>query len=1024
LSAPKRRNRQVLAAGTAIAFVLAASSTPALAGSVSEVISWTSMPIHAALTPDGKIMTFGATPQNGQGGVDYTLWDPTKGTGSDSRLQLPNGVNFDSFCVGGVINPANGKLILAGGRGDSYSSGSATQSYGYDYSDRKLYVSETMRYPRYYASLTTLPDGRILVNGGAPPYGNQTNASPIAEIYQLGKGWTELPGTADSPMKRGDQFVTGNPFWYPHDYPIGNNQIFSIAGKYTFRLNYSGNGSFSDVQNVTQSNWGTSSTAVMFRPGLVLQIGGGAPGNNFGTDKGSNVASMYDLRTAIADPSKAITRQDSTMRLGRHFATATVMANGEVLVSGGSLGNNTLEGVTHRTEIFNPDTGTWRLDAGLKRPRLYHSVALLMKDGRVMTGGGGAPGPIDANDVEIYTPDYLLDSNGKPAVRPSILTGPASALSLGQSFTITTDKPVKRVTIVKTGTVTHSYNTDQRFFEARFTTSGNSTSIVFPNDAVNATPGIYMVFAYDANGVPSVGKFVRLKSPTGDTGYQLPNDMPTPTTATGTAKTQWAFCAPEGQSCPVTGTQNVRYGANGKYATRSVTGAVDCSNAIFGDPAPGIAKSCEFENTSLAASSGNSATDSADWTFCSAEGDTCSVSGTQNVRFGANSAFVTRSVAGSVKCDTATFGDPAPGIVKTCQVALTSTASNTGGTSSSNTSNTGTGTTGTGTTGTGTTGTGTTGTGTSTTSLANLLPMDHTASLLAAHSSLCMSVKGDSTNNGAVITSDTCRGVAAQRWQLIAQGSGYAVKNQASNRCLDVGGWSKDNGQTIIIYDCHGGANQTWSVRQTTKGLSLVASHSNKCIGVAGSSKTPGTGIVQWDCADIADQAVAEGPDRGVSLVAQQPLSASALTSKLPLDHSASLLAAHSNLCLTVKDDSANNGAIVTSNTCRSVAAQRWQFFAQGAGFAVKNAATNKCLDVGGWSKDNGQVLIMYDCHGGANQTWSVRQTAKGLSLVANHSNKCLDVEGQSTVPGARVWQWDCVATANQAVVEGTNRNP
>ncbi|SIQ86459.1 Galactose oxidase, central domain [Rhizobium sp. RU20A] len=660
----------------------------AQAGTVSEVINWGSIPIHAALTPDGRIMTFGSTPQDGQGGFDYVLWDPAKGNGPESRIQLPNGVNFNSFCVGGVIDPATGRLILAGG------AGKASDAAVYDYASTRMTTSPALKYPRYYGTLTTLPDGRVLVDGGSPAYGNQTNSSPIAEIYNPVSGsWTTLPGTAGSPQRQGDIVATGNPFWYPHEYPIGNNSVFALAGKYSYILNYSGNGSFSDVATTTRNNWGASSTSVMFRPGLLMQLGGGTPGNDLDNNPGSNLATTYDLRAKNRDFSRPITATDTTMRLKRHFATATVLANGEVAVTGGSEGNNTLLNVANRIEIYNPDTNQWRLDAALTRPRLYHSMALLLKDGRVLTGGGGAPGPVAGHDIEIFTPDYLLDSSGKPAVRPSITDGPRAALALGQTFRITADTPITRVTIVKSGVATHSYNTDQRFFEAQFSASGNNADVIFPNDAINATPGLYMVFAFNADGVPSVGKLVRLKSPTGDTGFAVPNDMPTPKTPTGTPvpASGWAFCGNENDKCPVNGTQQVRYGANGTYVTRTVTDIVTCNNGTFGDPLPGVVKRCEIqantygkfttagsgsagEGSGGSTGTGNSSAVGTDWTFCANENQQCQVNGTQTVRYGANGTFVTRSVTNSVACNNATFGDPVYGVVKRCEVAASATS--------------------------------------------------------------------------------------------------------------------------------------------------------------------------------------------------------------------------------------------------------------------------------------------------------------------------------------------------------------
>jgi hypothetical protein len=95
-------------------------------------------------------------------------------------------------------------------------------------------------------------------------------------------------------------------------------------------------------------------------------------------------------------------------------------------------------------------------------PRLYHSTAMLLKDGRVLGGRRRRTGPIVGNSAQIYTPDYLARANG---VRPSVLTGP-QRVALGRNFRITTDRPITRMTLVKVGMATHGYNLDQRFFEA------------------------------------------------------------------------------------------------------------------------------------------------------------------------------------------------------------------------------------------------------------------------------------------------------------------------------------------------------------------------------------------------------------------------------------------------------------------------------------------------------------------------------------------------------------------------------
>jgi hypothetical protein len=137
--------------------------------------------------------------------------------------------------------------------------------------------------------------------------------------------------------------------------------------------------------------------------------------------------------------------------------------------------------------------------------------------------------------------------------------------------------------------------------------------------------------------------------------------------------TSWAFCAREGDACTFTGTQQVRYGANGLYAYRTVTGGTQCTNTVFGDPAPGVPKQCDTGTTSTSTSTGT-------WNYCANEGGTCAFSGTQQVRYGANGLYAYRTLTGGTQCTNSVFGDPAPGVAKQCySSASTSTSTSTSG---------------------------------------------------------------------------------------------------------------------------------------------------------------------------------------------------------------------------------------------------------------------------------------------------------------------------------------------------------
>ena len=135
--------------------------------------------------------------------------------------------------------------------------------------------------------------------------------------------------------------------------------------------------------------------------------------------------------------------------------------------------------------------------------------------------------------------------------------------------------------------------------------------------------------------------------------------------STPVATVIWTTCANEGGTCNFSGTRNVRYGANNSYATLSATASIACNNIVFGDPMPGVVKTCQYADTSSMVPAPAPST----WTACANEGGTCNFSGTSDVRYGANSIYSTRTASGSIACTNTVFGDPIPGVVKACEYA-------------------------------------------------------------------------------------------------------------------------------------------------------------------------------------------------------------------------------------------------------------------------------------------------------------------------------------------------------------------
>ena len=165
------------------------------------------------------------------------------------------------------------------------------------------------------------------------------------------------------------------------------------------------------------------------------------------------------------------------MPLPLNWHNATLGADGRVIVTGGSYLANQLVGVNDRALIWNPATGAWTEGARTAsgRARMYHSTALLLPDASILVAGGGAGGnsPVTNLDAEIYYPPYLYDGSGQFAPRPRI-TGGATALKYKGLHNIKVDNgaAIARVTLIKTGSVTHGFDMEQRFLQLAFTRRG------------------------------------------------------------------------------------------------------------------------------------------------------------------------------------------------------------------------------------------------------------------------------------------------------------------------------------------------------------------------------------------------------------------------------------------------------------------------------------------------------------------------------------------------------------------------
>ncbi len=470
--------------------------SPAQHGSWSAVHSWPLIPIHAVLMPDGRMLTFGAQP-NGAASAFFSvdMWD-NAGAPESGHLTVANGTGNDLFCGSQLLLPpldagSPPSVFVAGG--DAWN-GQQTTSIGhrrstvYNGSSNTLAAGPEMAHARWYASSTTLVNGETYIQGGF-------GGAERPEVRQLDGSFRHLTSADTSFLQ-----------WsYPRNYVLPSGRLFGYdyEGRMYF-VDPSGTGRVDALATLPLQYFGAGSSA-MFRPGRILQVGGN-----------TNAAAVID----VTGEYPVFTPTQSTSS-NRKLMNSTLLPDGQVLVTGGSPGWNELPGYNTTAEIWNPRTGQWTVGAAGARPRLYHSTALLLPDATVITGGGGAPAPSEADplgepNVEIYYPPYLFDAQGARAARPSIAAAPQN-LELAKTFAVDvagTGSATSRVTLVKTGAVTHGWNHDQRFMDLSFTRTATATgerlAVNAPSNLGDATPGYYMLFVFDGAGVPSVAHMMRM----------------------------------------------------------------------------------------------------------------------------------------------------------------------------------------------------------------------------------------------------------------------------------------------------------------------------------------------------------------------------------------------------------------------------------------------------------------------------------------------------------------------------------
>mgnify|MGYP006267538375 CR=1 FL=1 len=479
-------------------------------GEWSAVMSWPIIAIHAILTPDGKILTYGTDTLGNQGaGLVYDLWDPTTG----AHQTLTKATATDIFCSASVLVPETDEILIVGG--DARPLGQPNLGVSdvntFDYRTQQIVFSPDgpMRHPRWYPTAVTLADGNVVVfggKGGEDRGGDGFSGQGIAvpELYQPGVGWRELTG-AQSDLFSED-------WWYPRAWLLSTGEIMTFGGQQRaadstpdgiWLVDPAGNGSIEKIGDFpTALEFWYSTPAIMYAPDRFLILDDSFSGG------------LWKLDMTSGSP---VVTQVGSLGARRLWSDMTVLADGTVMINGGSRFHNSLSGVSFDVAIWDPRTNGITTGASEATPRLYHSTSILLEDGRVLSVGGGAPGPLVNTNAEIYSPGYLFDADGSLATRPVITDAPELVAPRG-TFDIQLDDAadITRLTFVKNGSVTHSLNMESRAIDLAFTRSGNTLTVDPPDNSNILTPGYWMLFAWNSAGTPSVAASIKVDIGGGD----------------------------------------------------------------------------------------------------------------------------------------------------------------------------------------------------------------------------------------------------------------------------------------------------------------------------------------------------------------------------------------------------------------------------------------------------------------------------------------------------------------------------
>ena len=490
--------------------------------------------VHATVLHSGKVLYFsfaGDSLAPGFADLDRgssQVWDPTTRTAGPLVE-----VGRNLFCAGQLVLP-DGRVFAAGGqnaggaapeRGEAWRwfgdifSGAMADTHTFDPATETWARHDDMREGRYYPTCVLLPDGRPLIAGGLSDLieyvigsGNGQNdqfeISDGGAIVDRGKfrASDQYPVIMTLPRSRLLFVHVKNATYY---FDLDERKFLQMPAEFFGDFGATQDFKIAAVPGVGKQTYPAQTGFVMLplRSGTgsdaqirIFCIGGSASESPGGESPA--LARGFIFEFDPARPRSSFWRETRRAPLnGRILSDTVLLPDGSVLIINGARrghANDPSEPV-FEPEIFNPRSETFATMASSDpmHPRMYHSTAVLLPDGRVAVAGhtrlgnvGGLPGSTDDHSIEVFNPPYLF-----AGPRPVLDAAPSSA-HFGDEITLETfEADVAKVTLLRPCAVTHSVDMNQRCIELDITHRDFDRMVVrLPSDSTLAPPGHYMLF--------------------------------------------------------------------------------------------------------------------------------------------------------------------------------------------------------------------------------------------------------------------------------------------------------------------------------------------------------------------------------------------------------------------------------------------------------------------------------------------------------------------------------------------------